>query len=80
MVELEFVGIAGDFDAVAVRIEKAHRAVARHHQSLRSADHRNLAPLQDWIELVNDFVLVDVEAEVMQLGHAIAAHKLGTLG
>ena len=31
IVELEFIGVARDLDAIAVGIEKTNRAVARHH-------------------------------------------------
>ena len=56
VIELEFIHVAGDFDAIAVRIEKADRTVARHHKGLRPADDGNLTPLQDGIELVDDII------------------------
>ena len=45
VIELELVRVASDFDAVAVGVEKADRAIARHHQGFRSADDRYLPAL-----------------------------------
>jgi hypothetical protein len=56
VIEFELVHVTGDFDAIAVRIEKADGTVARNHKGLRPADDGNLAPLQDGIELVDDII------------------------
>ena len=56
VVELEFIGVTSNLDAITVWIEKTDRSVARDDESLRAAHDGNLAASQNRMKLVDDVV------------------------
>src|SRR5438552_12983592 len=73
VVESKLIRITGDFDAVSIWIEKADGPVAGDFQDFWTADDRNFASFEDWIERVHFLIAFNVNAEVMQFRHSLAA-------
>src|SRR5687767_13208249 len=79
IIELKLIGVTSDLDANTVGIEKTDRPVPVDHQSLPPANDGNLAPPQNRMELVADVIRVDVDAEMVHLGHAFTRYMSRTL-
>jgi hypothetical protein len=74
LVEFKLIRVARDLDPIAVGIEKTDRPITGHDQCLRSADDRDPAALQNRMKFIDDIVLIDVDAEMMQLRRSLARH------
>jgi hypothetical protein len=76
VIESKLIGVASNFDSIAVRVKKADGAVAGDFQNLRSANDGDLSPFKHRVELVDFLVRADINAKVMQLGYAFTAYVL----